>query len=100
MLKVGIHQGPCVAASANGRLDYFGTSVNIASHIQETCTPGGLVLSADVAEDPTVAARLLAGGYTLTEETARLRGIAEQVRLVRVAPAAQAEPTVFSSSAL
>ena len=30
MLKIGIHHGPCIAVNMNERLDYFGSTVNIA----------------------------------------------------------------------
>ena len=34
IVKIGLHQGPCIAVTLNERLDYFGTSVNIAARIQ------------------------------------------------------------------
>ena len=33
-IKVGIHNGPCIAVNLNDRVDYFGTSVNTAARIQ------------------------------------------------------------------
>ncbi|GAC1355799.1 MAG: hypothetical protein NVSMB31_16360 [Vulcanimicrobiaceae bacterium] len=33
-LRVGFHSGPCIAMSANERLDYFGTTVNLASRLE------------------------------------------------------------------
>ena len=32
--KVGIHHGPCIAVTLNERLDYFGTTVNMAARVQ------------------------------------------------------------------
>ena len=34
IVKVGVHLGPCIAVTLNERLDYFGTSVNIAARLQ------------------------------------------------------------------
>jgi len=34
IVKVGVHLGPCIAVTLNERLDYFGTSVNIAARVQ------------------------------------------------------------------
>ena len=34
VVKVGIHHGPCIAVTLNERLDYFGTTVNIAARVQ------------------------------------------------------------------
>ncbi len=34
IVKIGIHSGPCIAVTLNDRIDYFGTSVNIAARVQ------------------------------------------------------------------
>ena len=34
IVKVGIHHGPCIAVTLNDRLDYFGTTVNMAARVQ------------------------------------------------------------------
>src|SRR5690606_24586050 len=34
LLKIGVHEGPCIAVSMNERQDYFGQTVNIASRVQ------------------------------------------------------------------
>ena len=34
MIKIGIHEGPCLAVTLNDRLDYFGQTVNIAARVQ------------------------------------------------------------------
>ena len=34
LLKIGIHEGPCLAVMLNDRQDYFGQTVNIASRVQ------------------------------------------------------------------
>jgi class 3 adenylate cyclase len=34
VVKIGIHAGPCIAVTLNDRIDYFGTSVNIAARVQ------------------------------------------------------------------
>jgi adenylate cyclase len=48
-LKIGMHAGPCYAVTANGILDYFGQTVNIAARLQGEAKPGELVLSAKTA---------------------------------------------------
>src|SRR6185437_10449918 len=32
-LKAGLHYGPCIAVTLNDRLDYFGSTVNIAARL-------------------------------------------------------------------
>ncbi|MFZ0115872.1 MAG: adenylate/guanylate cyclase domain-containing protein, partial [Xanthobacteraceae bacterium] len=34
LLKIGIHEGPCLAVTLNEQQDYFGQTVNIASRVQ------------------------------------------------------------------
>ena len=34
LLKIGIHEGPCLAVILNDRQDYFGQTVNIAARVQ------------------------------------------------------------------
>jgi class 3 adenylate cyclase len=59
VLKIGIHEGPCLAVMFNERQDYFGQTVNVASRVQ------GLATSTSIfATKPVVGhvgcARLLA----------------------------------------
>jgi class 3 adenylate cyclase len=75
-LKAGLHHGPCIAINQNERLDYFGTTVNLAARLCALGTGEDLVLSAAVRHDPEVArllteyAQLLGSG----SETAMLKG--------------------------
>jgi class 3 adenylate cyclase len=38
LIKIGIHEGPCLAVTLNDRLDYFGQTVNIAARVQGSLT--------------------------------------------------------------
>jgi class 3 adenylate cyclase len=49
-LKIGVYAGPCYAVTANGLLDYFGHSVNVAARLQSAAGPGELVTSAELAQ--------------------------------------------------
>lgn len=55
LLKVGIHYGPCIAVTLNGRLDYFGCTVNMAARLEGLSTGGDVVISSTVHADPEVA---------------------------------------------
>jgi class 3 adenylate cyclase len=87
-LKVGMHYGPCIAVTLNDRLDYFGSTVNMASRLEHLSRGGDLVLSSVVREDPEVAQFLAEAGHLRVEplET-ELKGF-DQVRfsLWRVVP--------------
>lgn len=54
-LKAGVHTGPALAVTLNGRIDYFGTTVNLAARLQGLAGPDELILSTAVV-DKTVAA--------------------------------------------
>ncbi len=58
MIKIGIHQGPCIAVNLNDRLDYFGSTVNIASRFPGFSTGGEAIFSQQIHDDPQVLAFL------------------------------------------
>ena len=53
-LKAGIHVGPCIAVTLNDRLDYFGSTVNMAARLEGLSTGNDVVISAAVHNDPEV----------------------------------------------
>jgi class 3 adenylate cyclase len=53
-LKAGLHTGPCIAVTLNDRLDYFGSTVNLAARLEAQSTGGDVVISAAVYADPEV----------------------------------------------
>ncbi len=82
VIKLGLHGGPCVAVTLNGRLDYFGGTVNLAARLQDQSFGGDLVLSSSLATDPGVAARL--APLRPRPEQARVKGFADPVAFLRV----------------
>src|SRR5262249_33139386 len=50
-LKVGVYAGPCYVVTANGILDYFGQTVNLAARLQGTAGPGELILVEALAHE-------------------------------------------------
>src|SRR5262249_46640774 len=57
-LRVGIHRGPAMAATVNDRLDYFGTTARVAGILPARGEAGQLILTHDIANDPSVDALL------------------------------------------
>ena len=87
-LKAGIHYGPCIAVTLNDRLDYFGSTVNLASRLEHLSRGGDIVLSETVRGDPEVI-EFLADKEDLRVEPleAELRGFEEErFALWRVTP--------------
>lgn len=82
VLKVGVHSGPCVVVTLNDRLDYFGSTVNMAARLQGQSAGDDIVLSHVVASDPAV--RELLAALPQRRETVALKGFAEPVGFVRL----------------
>jgi len=53
-LKVGLHKGPCIVVNLNDRLDYFGSTVNIAARLPGFSQGGELILSEEIHYDPEI----------------------------------------------
>ena len=84
-LKLGLHAGPAIAVTLNERLDYFGTTVNLASRLEGQAQGDDLILSAEVLRQAAVQ-RLLAEAHAQIEEfSAQLKGfVDEEFRLYRI----------------
>jgi class 3 adenylate cyclase len=52
LLKIGIHEGPCLAVTLNDRQDYFGQTVNIASRVQCLAVSRSILATDPVARLP------------------------------------------------
>jgi class 3 adenylate cyclase len=50
-LKAGLHKGPCIVVNLNDRLDYFGSTVNIAARLPNFSRGGELIFSEEFYED-------------------------------------------------
>jgi class 3 adenylate cyclase len=88
VLKLGLHQGACIAVTVGGVLDYFGSVVNTAARLEHQCRGGEVIVSQAVIADPE--AREVLAGRALTQDSASLRGLSEPVRFVRVGAPASA----------
>ena len=84
VLKLGIHAGPSVVVNLNDRLDYFGSTVNMAARLQGQSEGGDIVLSRAVADDPAV--RQLIAAVPAGEESVALKGFADPIGFVRLQP--------------
>jgi len=85
-LRVGFHAGPCIAMRANDRIDYFGTTVNLAARLQKLAGAGEVTLARSVAERPGIARRLRGLATAVASETLEIKGFPERIDVVRVTP--------------
>jgi class 3 adenylate cyclase len=73
ILKIGIHEGSCIAVNMNDRQDYFGQTVNIASRLQNIAAPNEIFISEPVRAG---ASRLIGeSGMPTVPRQAALRGL-------------------------
>lgn len=85
LLKAGVHTGPCLAVTMNGRLDYFGSTVNAAARIVDLSSGEDVVISGAVRADPEVAELIAARSLAPEPVDAALRGFdGERFELWRV----------------
>jgi class 3 adenylate cyclase len=79
VVKIGIHEGPCLAVMLNERQDYFGQTVNIAARVQSLSTSQEIHVTGPVIDAPGVAVILAKEALKPIQKQAALRGIADKM---------------------
>ncbi|MFK4679461.1 class 3 adenylate cyclase [Bradyrhizobium diazoefficiens] len=79
IVKIGIHEGPCLAVMLNERQDYFGQTVNIAARVQSLSTAQEMHITGSVLDAPAVAEVLKQREIKPIQKQAALRGIADKM---------------------
>ena len=72
LLKMGIHEGPCLAVTLNDRQDYFGQTVNIAARVQGLAASRSILATGQVVENAQASALLATKGLEPTLRRATL----------------------------
>lgn len=75
VVKMGLHGGPALAVTLNGRFDYFGQSVNRAARIQGLVEGQEIAFSDAVFRDPDCRRLLTARKAAVRRRMVELRGI-------------------------
>jgi class 3 adenylate cyclase len=88
-IKVGLHSGPSYVVTANGALDYFGQTVNVASRLQHLAIGGEIVVEAALWSAVDPADRL--GLRASDPFSVLVRGVTDPMRLVRLSRAAEGQ---------
>ena len=85
-LKVGMHKGPCIVVNLNDRLDYFGSTVNIAARLPAFSQGGELVFTDEINDDPEVRQFLAENRKldALNRFTANVKGFDEPFTMWRL----------------
>src|SRR2546422_493178 len=79
VVKIGIHEGPCLAVMLNERQDYLCQTVYIAARVQSLSTSQEIHITGPVIDAPAVAAILKREAITPIQKQAALRGIADKM---------------------
>jgi class 3 adenylate cyclase len=82
VVKIGMHGGPCIAVTLNERLDYFGSTVNLAARLGSAAEGGEIVLSQALAADSGVRAAL--GGRASRADLLSVRGFEAPIACQRL----------------
>jgi class 3 adenylate cyclase len=83
-LKMGIHEGSCLAVTLNSQQDYFGQTVNIASRVQGLAASRSIVVTESVVENAHARALLETSGLKPTPRRVVLSGIADKVSIYEI----------------
>ena len=84
LLKIGIHEGPCLAVNLNERQDYFGQTVNIASRVQGLAQTRSILATAPVIDNPRSAELLGSNGQKPLAQSHPLRGVAAEMAVYEI----------------
>ena len=84
LLKIGIHEGPCLAVVLNDRQDYFGTTVNIAARVQALADSRTILATGPVVSHPQASTFLETNGLKPASQRRALRGITDEVAVYEI----------------
>lgn len=84
LLKIGVHEGPCIAVAMNDRQDYFGQTVNIASRVQGLANAQAIFATGAVVGDSKSADLLAARSLKPISQNQMLRGIEREVEIYSI----------------
>jgi class 3 adenylate cyclase len=85
VLKIGLHEGPCLAVHLNDRQDYFGQTVNVAARVQELATSDTIYATEPVVRHAEAAALLARQGLGAQQHSCNLRGVGDRIPVFELA---------------
>jgi class 3 adenylate cyclase len=84
IVKVGIHHGPCIAVTLNERIDYFGTTVNIAARVQGLSDGRDVMASGAIFGESNAAEYLNSRGWSSEPFTTSLKGLKSSYQMYKL----------------
>ena len=83
-LKIGLHEGPCLAVLLNERQDFFGQTVNVASRVQGAANSTAILATGAIVHNTAAAELLARSGIEPVPRPTVLRGLAGEVTLYEI----------------
>ena len=84
LLKIGIHEGPCLAVMLNESQDFFGQTVNMAARVHGLASSRAIFVTKSVLDDPRTSTILQSSGLQPTMKRAALRGISDETTVYEI----------------
>ena len=83
-VRIGVNTGPVTVEqnTLTGRTDYFGHTVNVASRLESTCTPGAVAVPSDLWTSVSGSCSAVAG----VPEAVHLKGVTDSMLVCCVWP--------------
>jgi len=83
-VKMGLHEGPCLAVLSNDRLDYFGQTVNIAARVQALADDREVFTTPAIVESARCAGLLARARLTPVARRTSLRGVRNELTVYAI----------------
>lgn len=84
ILKIGVHSGSTIIVTLNGRLDYFGNSVNTSARIQAQALPGEVVISDALFKSEEIKKIISKYVKKVSKKNISLKGIEKDIDLIHI----------------
>jgi class 3 adenylate cyclase len=84
LLKIGIHEGPCLAVMLNERQDYFGQTVNIASRVQHLASSQAVYATGSVVGHQATVKLLKKAGVSLVPQRQTVRDVGDSLAIYEI----------------
>lgn len=83
-LKSGLHVGSCLAVNANDKLDYFGTTVNLAARMVDCCRGGDVTVSDELFRRAETVEFLKQSNVAVESAEVKFRGFDNPIKVWRI----------------
>ncbi|NOY07745.1 MAG: adenylate/guanylate cyclase domain-containing protein [Spirochaetes bacterium] len=83
-VKIGLHTGTTLVVNLNGKLDYFGSTVNMAARIQGIAKPNEIVISENIFKNEESRRVIISYTKTVTKSKKVFKGLNGEYSIYRI----------------